>query len=159
MKLKPQTAILIVLLLFTAGIAITSVTGLWNTKAEKEPAKLSAAEYAGSYDPSDIRGSYTFSQVSEFFQIPLEDLAAAFDVPQAQASGFKCKDLETIYGDSEYEIGTGSVRLFTAYYLGLPYTPSEETYVTDTAANLLEEAGNMTDEQRAFVHAHTIPAS
>ena len=159
MKLKPQTTILIVLLLFAVGIAITSVTGLWNTKAEKEPAKLSAAEYSGSYDPADIRGSYTFSQISEFFQIPIEDLSAAFCVPQAQASGFKCKDLETIYEGSEYEIGTGSVRLFTAYYLGLPYTPSEETYVTQTAAELLEKAGNMTDEQRAYVNAHAIPAS
>ncbi len=159
MKLKPQTAILIVLLLFAAGIGLTSATGVWNTKAEKEPAKLSAAEYSGSYDPGDIRGSYTFSQISEFFQIPIEDIADAFGVPQAQASGFKCKDLETIYGESEYEIGTSSVRMFTACYLGLPYTPSEETYVTAAAAKLLEEAGNMTDEQRAYINAHTIPAS
>lgn len=166
MKVKPQTAILVTLLLFVLGIAITSAFGIWTTKSSKIPARLkdvpdsSTYNQSGApiYDPSDIRGSYTFSEISTLYQIPLEDLAAAFGVAEDAASSFKCKDLELIYGASQYEIGTGSVRLFTAYYLGLPYDPTEETYLPDAAVKILMEKGNLTQEQRDDLEAHAIPA-
>ena len=156
MKIKPQTAILIVLMIFISGISITSVLGLWSTTSTKVPVKLKDAQYAGAYDPSDIRGSYTFSEISRLYNIPLEDLAAAFSVNLEKASDFKCKDLESSYADSQYEIGTASVRMFAAAYLGFPYDPTEETYLPDTAVKILTEKGSMTQEQRDYLDSHTV---
>ncbi|MGE4352926.1 MAG: hypothetical protein AB7D36_02430 [Oscillospiraceae bacterium] len=159
MKIKPYTAIIIVLAIFIAGIAITSAIGLWSTKSNKTPAKLTESEFSGEYDPADIRGSYTFSEISSLFNVPIEDLSAAFGFDEDDASTFKCKDLESIYGESEYEIGTGSVRMFVAYYLGLPYEPSEETFLTDTAVQILTEQGNLSEAQQRYLDDHTLPAA
>jgi len=158
MKIKPQTAIAIVLAIFILGIVITAAAGLWNTETSKEPAKLKEEQYAGEYDPADIRGSHTFSDISRLYGIPLGDLAAAFGISEEDAYDFKCKDLESIYVDSQYEIGTGSVRMFAAFYLGLPYDGAEETYLTEEAARILMEKGNMTGEQAGYLESHTVPA-
>jgi hypothetical protein len=47
--------------------------------------------------------------------------------------------------------------VFSAYYLGLPYNLTEETYLPNTAGKVLAEKGNMTQEQRDFLISHTIP--
>lgn len=159
MKLKPQTAILIVLAIFISGIAITSAAGVWTTKTTKVPAKLTDTEYSGMYNPADIRGSYTFSDISRLYDIPVEDLCAAFGIDEEQVSDFKCKDLESIFAESPYEIGTASVRMFTAYYLGEPYDPAEVVYLPDTAVNILMERGSMTQAQREDLESHKIPVS
>lgn len=159
MRIKPQTAIISVLAIFIIGIAITSVTGLWQTQTTKTPSKLENAQYSDEYDPADIRGSYTFSEISSLYNIPIDDLSAAFGVVKEKAPDFKCKDLESIYGASQYEIGTASVKMFTAYYLGLPYDPTEDTYLPDAAAIILTEKGNMTQEQRDYLEGHTVPAA
>jgi glutamate mutase epsilon subunit len=158
MKIKPQIAILLALIIFAAGITITSMTGLWTTISTKTPDKLEDVEFAGAYDPNDIRGSYTFFEISELYKIPLAELSEAFGVELAKAKEFKCKDLETIYADAEFEIGTASVKMFAAYYLGLPYEPSEEVYLTEIAAQILVDKGNMTQEQLDYLESHTIPA-
>jgi len=158
MKIKPQAAILIVLAIFISGITITSAFGVWTTTSSKVPAKLKDVQYSEAYDPSDIQGSYTFSDISRLYNIPINDLAVAFSVDFQKESDFKCKDLESIYGDSQYEIGTASVKMFAAYYLGLPYNPTEETYLPDAAAKILTDKGNMTPEQRDYLESHTIPA-
>lgn len=154
MRIKPQTAIALVLAIFVVGITGTSVLGVWTTESTKIPARLREAQFSGAYDPSDIRGSFTFPEISNLYQIPLEDLAAAFEIEPAQAEHFKCKDLETVYATSPYEIGTSSVRMFTAYYLGLPYLPTEETYLPDAAVKILTEKGNPTQEQRDYLKNH-----
>jgi len=159
MKIKPQTAILIVLAIFISGIAITSAAGIWTTKTTKVPAKLTDAQYSGIYDPADIRGSYTFADISRLYNIPAEDLSAAFGVEESRLSDFKCKDLESISADSPYEIGTASVRMFTAYYLGVPYEATETVYLPDTAVKILMEQGSMTQAQREDLENHAIPAS
>jgi len=156
MKIKPQIAILLALIIFAAGITITSMTGLWTTVSTKTPNKLEDVEFAGAYDPNDIRGSYTFFEISELYKIPLAELSEAFGVDVAKAKEFKCKDLETIYADAEFEIGTASVKMFTAFYLGLPYEASEETYLTDTAAEILVAKGNMKQEQIIYLESHTV---
>lgn len=142
---------------FDLGIAITSLTGLWQTKTTKTPSKLENARYSDEYDPADILGSYTFSDISRTSGVPLGNQSAAFGVGEAATSDFKCKDQECIYGESQYEIGTASVKMFTAYCLGLSYEPEEETYLPDTAAKILIEKGNMTQEQRDDLKGHTVP--
>lgn len=156
MKIKPQTAILVFLIIFAVGITFTSLTGYWTTVSTKTPEKLQDIQYSGAYDPNDIRGSFTFEEISRLYEIPLEELSSAFGVDINKAKEFKCKDLESIYGESEFEIGTASVKMFTAFYLGLPYEATEETYLTETAAKILMENGQMTKDQLDYLEDHTI---
>ena len=163
MKLKPPIAVLAVIVIFAAGILVSNATGLWSTKTTKTPSRIASLETADAYDPNDIRGSFTFGDISSLYGVPLEDLAAAFGVDEKVAVGFKCKDLETLTEDTaeetDYEIGTASVRMFVADYLGLPYTPTEETYLSAAAAEILVEQGTMTPEMSEYLTAHTVPAA
>ena len=156
MKLKPQTAIFITLSIFILGIFTANAYGLWSVEESKVPEKLTEAEFLGEYDPEGIRGSFTFSEISSYYRLPVEELAAAFGVDSAAAADFKCKDLETIYEGSDSEIGTGSVKLFVACYLGLPYEPAEDTWLPKSAADVLAGSGAMTDEEREYLSSHTI---
>ncbi|WMJ83252.1 hypothetical protein ACS3UN_09255 [Oscillospiraceae bacterium LTW-04] len=158
MKIKPQIAVIVTIAVFAFGITVTSVLGLWKTESSKIPAKFKEQQYSDQYNPADIRGSYTFSEISRLYDIPSEDLFAAFGIDATQKPDFKCKDLESIYGDSEFEVGTSSVKMFAAYYLGLPYEPSEESFLPDSAANILNEKGNMTESQREYLSNHTVPS-
>ena len=95
-KIKPQIAVVVTITVFVLGITITSVLGLWKTESTKIPAKYKEQQYSGQYNPADIRGSYTFSEISRLYNIPPEDLFAAFGVDAAKTPDFKCKDLESI---------------------------------------------------------------
>jgi len=157
MKLNSKIlAVLIVVILF-GGITFTTLMGWWATETSKVPAKYAEGEAAGEYNPADIRGSYTFGDVSTVFNIPIEDLAAAFNLPADQdPAGVALKTLEDIYGDLPTEIGTASVRLFTAWYLGLPYEPEDTDYLPLAAADILRQKGSLTPEQLAFLDAHAV---
>lgn len=169
MKLKPITTFLLSTAFVAVGIGITMVTGLWQTESDKIPRKLETltpvaategADGTGAavqYDPADIRGSYTFGEISELFQVPLGDLAEAFGLSESEAGAFQAKALESRYPDAEQELGTASIRMFTAYYLGLPYTPTEDTWLPNTAADVLARSGRMTEEQAAYLAEHTLP--
>jgi hypothetical protein len=157
MKLKPQVTIIIVIAIFVIGIAGTSLAGVWATKNTKVPAKFSEGQLAGVFKPADIRGSYTFSEISSLYNVPLKDLSAAFGITEAEGATFKCKDLETKYAGAQYPLGTDSVRVFTAYYLGLPYTPTEVTYLSASAAQILKNNGKMSQEQLTYLNSHIIP--
>lgn len=156
-KIKPQIAILLTLVIFVGGIVLTSVTGLWQTQSDKTPKKLTEVEDGQSYDPADIRGSFTFGEISSLYGVPLEDLAKAFGVEQQAAESFPCKDLETVNESPDYEVGTASMRLFVAYYLGLPYETTEATYLPQTAIGIIREYGNPTESQLAGLENHVIP--
>lgn len=159
MKIKPQITIILSIFIVLAGIAITSALGLWATQSTKIPEKFKEEELSGQYNPSDIRGSYTFSEISNLFKIPLEDLSAAFLVEESGAGEFQCKALEGIFADAPNEIGTGSVRMFVAFYLGLPYELAEDTYVTDEGAKILKEKSKITAEQLSYLESHTVIVS
>lgn len=156
MTIKPYVALLITLGIFISGITITSVQGIWTTQSQKSPERLEQVEYADQYDPADIRGSYTFAEISRLYNVPMEDLAAAFNQDVKIAETLKCKDIGTIFADAPYEIGTSSMRMFVAYYLGLPCTFEEDTYLTETAAAILNGIGAMTQDQEEYLSSHTI---
>lgn len=156
-KIKPQIAILLTLVIFVGGIVLTSVTGLWQTQSDKTPKKLTEVEGGQSYDPADIRGSFTFGEISSLYGVPLEDLAQAFGVEQKAAESFLCKDLETVNENPNYEVGTASMRLFVAYYLGLPYETTEATYLSQAAIEIIRENGSPTESQLADLENHVIP--
>lgn len=155
LKIRAQTAIFISIIIVLTGIVLTSIFGLWTTQSSKTPRKLRIEQYAQQYDPADIRGSYSFSEISNLFHIPLEDLAAAFLVEEDNAAEFKCKELETIFADAPNEIGTGSVKLFVAFYLSLPFEPGEDTWLPEAAAQILKEKSNMPQEALNYLENHT----
>ena len=116
MKLKPQTALIITLIIFVLGITITSAAGLYQTTTNKTPGKIETAGYTEQNDPAGIRGSYTIGDVSRLYGIPLDVLTEAFGL-EAGAVTVKVSELGSLSGDAETEIGPPAVRLFVAYYL------------------------------------------
>lgn len=153
MKIRSTMLGLVIFVVIFGGIMASSNLGLWKTESTKIPKKISSGSYTGEFDPGDIRGSYAFSDISKNFNIPLEDLGQAFGIKENVAS-FKVKELETIYG--ELEIRTGSVRLFVALYTGLPYEIREESYLPQSAVNILKAKGNLNSEQMAYIEDHAI---
>ena len=165
MKLKAWMPIALASVLVLSGVLAIMAMGLWQTESTKTPRKLAVAGDAATdvqrqtptYDPADIRGSFTFGEISDLYQIPLEVLAMAFGVGEDQAASFQVKSLEALAADADMELGTASVRLFAACYHGLPYTPTEETYLPAKAVALLASNGQMLPEQAAYVAGHTSP--
>lgn len=152
---KPLAAILLAILF--GGIGFSSAMGWWQTASTKTPARFSDGEAAGEYDPADIRGSYTFGEVADLFAVPLEDLAAAFRIPQsADPAAYPLKSLESQFSDLPVEVGTASVRLFVAFYRGLPIDLAEEPFLPADAVRLLEAKANLSDAQRAYLVDHQI---
>jgi hypothetical protein len=83
-------------------------------------------------------------------------LAEAFGVQSDDPAAFAVKELEGTYASSGQEIGTTSVRLFVAFYNSLPYDLSTDTYLPESAAALLRGRA-LSDEQAAYLAAHTVP--
>ena len=159
MKLKPQTAVIASILFVAAGILGSMALGWWQTESSKVPQRLETAAAAGeeaAYDPADIRGSYTLTEISDLFEIPLEELAAAFAIEQGSAAAFKVKELETIYTDPEKEVGTSSMRLFVAWYKALPFELKEDSFLPAPAAEILRGKAKLNPEQEEYLAAHTL---
>ncbi len=159
MRLKSIPLGILIFVILFGGIAVTSAMNLWQTESSKIPARYTEGEAAGQYNPADIRGSYTFGDINKNFGIPLADLQTAFRLPAGgDVAAVKVNSLETLYEGLAVEMGTGSVRLFTAFYLGLPYdlASNEETYLFPEAAAVLKAGGKMTPDQAEFLSTHTL---
>ena len=156
MTLTSKPLAFIVLIVMFGGIGLSSALGWWSTESTKEPAKYTEGEFAGEANPADIRGSYTFGDIANSFDVTPEILAQAFQVTTDDPAVFAVKDLEGMYLDTGYEIGTNSVRLFVAYYLGLPFdTTGEDIYLPKPAMDILAERATLTPEQVTYLGAHT----
>ena len=152
---KPLAFILFIIMF--GGIAVSSALGWWQTESTKVPAAFTEGEFAGQANPADIRGSYTFGDISSSFDVAPDVLAQAFQVTSDEPASFAVKDLESLYLDSGYEIGTNSVRLFVAFYAGLPFdTTGQEIYLPQPAADILLANVTLTPEQMEYLQAHTV---
>src|SRR6056297_347674 len=150
MKLRsPQIAILSFLFVF-GGILISMLAGAWQSESSKIPAAYTSGEFEGDYNPADIRGSYTFSDIAEAFGVPADMLVEAFGFKEREnAEELQIKLFEDVYGIIDgKEIGTDSMRLFVALYLERPYTPEESTGLPARAIEILREK-NKIDQERA----------
>ncbi|KUO58296.1 MAG: hypothetical protein APF84_05545 [Gracilibacter sp. BRH_c7a] len=150
MNLKSTHLAIIIFVFIFGGIGLTSVTGYWQTTNTKIPAAYQDGEFAGQYDPADIRGSYTFGDISTSFEIPLKDLGQAFGVDPQRYASFECKELESIYAplkEEGKEVGTASVRYFVALYKGLPISLSESTYLPIQAVDILKEKASLSEAE------------
>ncbi len=160
MKLKSNLLGALVLVILFGGIALTSALNLWTTETTKVPVVFDSGEAAGEYNPDDIRGSYSFGDISDLFDIPLQDLATAFGLPEdVDAAAFQNKELEEIYGDLEEagtEIGNSSVKLFVALYKDLPFEIDDDIYLPVQAVEILKAQGNLNEEQLVYLDAHTV---
>ena len=134
----PLVALVAVLTIFL-GVGIAKSVGYWKTEGSKVPITITEGEFAGEYDPGDIRGSYSFADIQEAFGVPPEMLAAAFLMTGENPDVILAKDLEITWADlgGDVEVGTGSVRYFTALWTGLPYEPEEDTVLPAAAVEIL----------------------
>ena len=94
---KPRfiLAIAVVVMLF-GGILLGKALGFWQTEGNKTPRKIENGEFKGEYDPWDIRGSYTFGNVEDSFDIDSEILARAFGVKDENPYDFQIKNLAIV---------------------------------------------------------------
>ncbi len=143
MRIRSTTAGLVLPVFFILGILIASALGFWETESSKIPKTIEEGDFAGLADPADIRGSYTLADVSKAFDIPVETLAKAFGFSDAEdPAAVKVKDFEEVYGvTGDLEIGTDSMRLFTALYKGLPIETDSTTAIPQPAWNILKKEG------------------
>ncbi len=153
MTLTSKPLAFLVLVILFGAILITSLMGWWQTESTKEVALFTDGEYAGLPNPADIRGSYTFGDIERNFGIRAKVLAQAFQVNTTAPASYAIKDLEVQYADSDLEIGTASVRLFVAFYLGLPINIDADIYLPRQAADLLMDRP-LTTQQREYVQKH-----
>lgn len=160
MKIKSKSLAVIIMVFIFGSVALTSVMGLWKTTNDKTPARYKGGEFAGQYDPADIRGSYTFGDIFDAFGVPVEDLGKAFGVlDPAKYASFQCKELETIYAPLAAEgkqVGTGSVRYFVALYKGLPIAAEENTYLLKPAVEILKSKAKLTLEQISTLEKYSV---
>jgi hypothetical protein len=156
MTLTSKPLAVIVLVILFGGILLSSAMGWWQTESTKEAATFSEGEFAGMPNPADIRGSYTFGDVENNFDVPAETLAQAFGVTTDDPSAFSVKELETIYAEQEFEIGTSSVRLLTALYAGLPYEIVGDLYLPKRAVEMIKSHATLTVDQIAYLDAHAV---
>ena len=157
MNLTSKPLAVIVMVLMFGGIFLSSAMGWWATESTKEPVTFTDGEFAGEANPADIRGSYTFGDIANSFDVTPEVLAQAFGITEGDPAVFAVKELEVIYADSGFEIGTASVRLFVAYYAGLPFdTTDQEIYMPQSATDILLAKGNLSPEQIAYLEAYTV---
>ncbi|MFD3158094.1 hypothetical protein ACFIJ5_14660 [Haloimpatiens sp. FM7330] len=160
MKIKNSAVAIILLVIIFGGIGTAKYLNVWKTESTKIPQKYKTGEFAGKYDPADIRGSYAFSDINKAFDIDINLLGEAFGVKNDDnLSEFKIKDFENIYSslaDNGTEIGTSSMKLFVALYKGLPYEIDEDTYLPKKAVEILKEKGNLTNEQLKYVEEHSV---
>ena len=157
MTLTSKPLAVIVLVMLFGGIFFSSAMGWWATESTKVPVTFTEGEFAGQANPVDIRGSYTFGDIANSFAVTPEVLAQAFGITEGDPAIFAVKELEGIYLDSGFEIGTASVRLFVAYYTGLPFdTTDQEIYMPQSATDILLAKGNLTPEQIAYLEKYTV---
>lgn len=139
--LSSKTVGVITVLFFIVGVTGAMALDLWKTESNKVPMKYQSGEFEGEYNPADIRGSYSFGDISSIFEIPVTDLSKAFAIPALDnPSNFQVKELEELYQfDSDVEVGTDSVRLFVALYKNLPYMPSGSTRLLQPSRSVLKD--------------------
>jgi len=148
MRVNEKNQALTVIVLMVAGIGLSMIFNLWVTESSKTPAKITEGVFAGQADPADIRGSYTFSDLEEAFGVPVSDIAEAYKIPMEEAAAYQPKRFEEVFVLTDgREIGTDSMRLFIALYLGIPYEAEDTTALPAPALSLLKKKELISEDQ------------
>ena len=92
MIIKSKSLAIILVTFIFGGILFSTWMNWWQTESDKTPNRYSKGEFKGEFDPSDIRGSYTFGDIEASFNIPAVLLAEAFGIsPDMDASHIQVK--------------------------------------------------------------------
>jgi hypothetical protein len=160
LKLRSVHVAILILAVIFGGTALSSLLGLWKTTTSKIPVTFKEGSFAGQYDPYDIRGSYSFGDISELFQLPLEDLGKAFGLDDSKPiDTFQCKELESLNAPQAAagkDIGVDSVRYFVALYKGLPTGRNEPALLPLPAVDILLSKAKLNEEQLKTVNSNAI---
>lgn len=160
MKIKPAVLALVILVILFGGIQVASAMGLWQTTSSKVPAKFESGEYAGVYNPSDIRGSYTFAEIADVFQIKEDVLLQAFGfAPETNPAQIKSKDLEARFSGADFEIGNGSMQVFVALYQNLPIDLADEGLPSPAVDIILAANQMLNSDSLAWLESHRVDIS
>lgn len=159
MKIQMHKVAIIILSVIFGGILLTIGVDLWTTTSSKTPSKIATGDNAGVYNPQDIRGSYTFSEVAELFEIDVKVLFDAFNIPEdTDPTDIQSKDLEGMFESSGVEIGNEDLQLFVALYKKLPVT-LEDSYLPNSAVEILLELGKLDEAQKTYFETHKVDVS
>ncbi len=159
MKLKNSHIVVLIVLILIGGIYVAKGFDLWATESEKIPVKLSEGVGAGTYDPFDIRGSYTFEEIARLFEIDITLLAEAFQLGDANAANARqSKDLEAMYGElpGGVEIGNESVQVFVAIMKELDIDGTDAFLPTSAVQVLLRVNPQRSDKILAYLESHQV---
>ncbi|WAM36001.1 hypothetical protein [Caldicellulosiruptor acetigenus] len=157
MRINIKFLIILILAIVFGGIIISNSAGIWKTQSEKIPNKINSDEGQEIYDPMSIKGSYTFSDVSKYFEIPIEDLAKAFGLNISKAKSFKCKDVKTLNTEpSTSALDIDSVRYFVAFYKGIRVDLNVDVYLPSLAKDIIINKGKPLAEQVEYLNKHLI---
>ncbi|MDW7661997.1 MAG: hypothetical protein SCL54_11320 [Bacillota bacterium] len=162
MRLKNSHIGVLIIIIIVGGIYIAKGFGLWSTESDKVPIKITEGTGAGTYDPFDIRGSYSFGEISSLFEIDIKLLAEAFQLGDVEvAKDLKSKDLESLYGEQEgdIEIGNESVQVFVAIMKELDIKDSEAFLPMSAVQVLLEVDSNRSKEVLDYLANHQVEAN
>lgn len=147
---------LLTVAILIGGILLSVAFGLWKTSSTKQPALIKSGSFAGLPNPADIRGSYTYQDVTNAFAVPVEVLLAAF---QSQNGAQRLGDLEELWLANipeGTEVGTDSVRLFVALYTGIDFEAEEGTLLPTSAIEVLEQQQKTSDPRFAELKASAV---
>jgi len=159
MKIQMNKLAIIILSVIFGGILLTIGVDLWTTTSTKTPSKIATGDNAGIYNPQDIRGSYTFAEVADTFEIDVKILFDAFNIPEdTDPTDIQNKDLEGMFENSGVEVGNESMQVFVALYKKLPVT-LEDSYLPNAAVKLLLELGKLDEAQKTYFETHKVDLS
>jgi hypothetical protein len=162
MAIKSTSLGFLIFVTLIGGMFLGSALDLFNMESARSQFNQQSQLSPPELTPEDIRGSHRLGEISAGFDIPLELLKQAFLLPdEIDASNFRCGDLEALYADlgDDIEIGTGSVKLFAAFYSGEPYAMDDEDYLLSDAVEILLSTGTLTEEQLQYLQTHTLDSS
>lgn len=156
MILKSKMLVLIIPAILFTGIGASMVTGLWDTGSDRQPIRYEDDEL-NSYDPQSISGSYSFKDVSTFFDIPITVLYDAFSISSTfDAEVLKAKNLGSVYEPTEIEIGTEALQAFVALYNNLPYRLVDVYLPEQAVSSILSHNTQLTEVQKTYLSTHSI---
>ena len=165
MTIHARTAAIILIAILLAGVIFLRITGLWVTESQKVPQKIVLGDNEEVSDPADIRGSYTFADIEQYFEIPARLLAQAFtlDVLEKDPQLYTAKNVDEHFEGIEGlpgDIGTDAVRTFVALFLHIPYVSEEDTILPSTAVDILVSEAQIDSEvaQRLRETSYLVPS-
>lgn len=170
MKISSLVIVIIVVVVLVGGIIVTNLLNLWD-KPPIDVSQIPATTPAGDncteaaakpdfntpYQPAEIRGTYTFVEISMMFNVPLDDLGTGFAITsEPNWQNLKARELKAIYTNlpPNVKLETESVRAFISLYTGKEYNYSTSAYLLQPAVDILKQKAELTSEQLAYLDSH-----